>query len=98
MKEVMYNGYAKEVLEALPKGAFLNVSDGQKDNTMTIGWANLGFMWKKPILTVMVRHSRYTYELIEKADCFTLSLPLSTDLKKELGICGTKSGRNVDKF
>ena len=98
MKEVMYNGYAKEMLDAFPKGVFLNVSDGQRDNTMTIGWGSIGFMWKKPILMVMVRHSRYTYELIEKADSFTVSVPLYTDLKKELGICGSKSGRDMDKF
>lgn len=98
MKEVMYNEYAKEVLEALPKGAFLSVSDGKEDNTMTIGWGNIGFIWKRPILMVMVRHSRHTYKLIEASDSFTVSIPLYTKLGKELGYCGSKSGRDVDKW
>lgn len=98
MKEVMYNDYAKEFLEALSKGAFLNVADGQEDNTMTIGWGTLGFMWGKPILMVMVRYSRHTFKLIENADCFTVSVPLNDGLKKELGYCGSKSGRDCDKW
>lgn len=98
MKEVMYNDYAKEVIEAFPKGVFLNVSDGTQDNTMTIGWGTLGFMWGKPILMVMVRYSRHTYKLIEASDCFTVSVPLKGQLKKELGYCGSKSGRDCDKW
>ncbi|MHC1750213.1 MAG: flavin reductase family protein [Cellulosilyticaceae bacterium] len=98
MKEVMYNEYAKEVLEALPKGAFLNVSDGTIENTMTIAWGNIGFMWRKPVITIMVRYSRYTYELLEKSDCFTLSIPLKANLKDALKYCGSVSGRDHDKW
>jgi len=98
MKEVMYNEYAKEALEALSKGAFLSVSHEGKDNLMTIAWGNIGFMWKKPIFTVMVRYSRYTYDLIEKSDCFTVSIPLKADMKEALKICGSLSGRDHDKW
>lgn len=80
------------------QGAFLTVKYGDKVNTMTISWGNIGFEWNKPILTVMVRKSRYTHELIEKSNEFTLSIPLNNDLKKALAICGTKSGRDIDKF
>jgi flavin reductase (DIM6/NTAB) family NADH-FMN oxidoreductase RutF len=65
---------------------------------MTIAWGSLGFMWYKPVFTAMVRYSRYTYDLIEKAAYFTVSFPLNGQLKKELGICGTKSGKDMDKF
>lgn len=98
MKEVMYNDYAKQLLETLPKGVFLNVSDGTRDNTMTIGWGSLGVIWSKPVLMVMVRGSRYTYDIIEKTDCFSVSVPLQVDLKKALGFCGSKSGRDHDKW
>jgi len=98
MKEVMYNEYAKEVLEALPKGAFLNVSDGNEDNTMTIGWGSIGTMWNRPVFIIMVRYSRYTYQLIEQANCFTVSIPFTAHLKKELAYCGSKSGRDCDKW
>lgn len=89
-------GKAMEVMR--DKGAFLTVKDGDKVNTMTIGWANVGYQWRKPVFTVLVRKSRYTYELIDNAKEFTVSLPVNVDLKKELGICGTKSGRDIDKF
>lgn len=46
---------------------------------------------------VAVRDSRHTFGIIEKADDFTVSVP-SVDMKKELIFCGTKSGRDVDKF
>lgn len=46
---------------------------------------------------VAVRESRHTFGLMEKADDFTVTVPIS-DYKKEVGFCGTKSGRNFDKF
>ncbi|RXM58056.1 flavin reductase family protein [Clostridium tetani] len=80
------------------KGAFLTIKDDDKVNTMTIGWANIGYQWRIPIFSVMVRKSRYTYELIEKASEFTVSIPVDVNLKKELTFCGSKSGRDVDKI
>lgn len=96
--EMDFAEISKDVMEQLPKGAFLTVKDGGRTNTMTIGWGALGFMWKRPIFTVMVRYSRHTYHLIDKADEFTVSFPLNDQLKDALNVCGTKSGRNIDKF
>ena len=80
------------------QGAFLTVKSGEKINTMTISWGNVGYEWNRPIFTVLVRKSRYTFDLIENADNFTVSIPLSKELKKALAVCGSKSGRDVDKF
>jgi flavin reductase (DIM6/NTAB) family NADH-FMN oxidoreductase RutF len=96
-KEITYNEYAKQALEQLSKGAFLTTTHNGKTNTMTIGWGNIGFAWGKPIFTVMVRSSRFTYELIEKSGEFTVSIPLNS-MKQALGICGSKSGREIDKI
>jgi len=94
-----YNVKMTQFLEQLPKGAFLTVQDRQgRVNTMTIGWGATGIIWNKPALMVMVRKSRYTYQLINDADSFTVSVPLNGQYKKELGQCGTKSGRDYDKF
>ena len=98
MQEIKYNQYAKEALEGLMRGAFLNVSHEGKDNTMTIGWGSLGYIWKKPIVMVMVRYSRHTYRMLDDAGEFTVSIPFGDDFKKELAFCGTKSGRDVNKF
>lgn len=80
------------------RGAFLTVKSSDKVNTMTISWGNVGYEWGRPVFTVMVRTSRYTHSLIEDSSEFTVSIPLKNDLKQALSICGTKSGRNVDKF
>jgi len=100
MKKIEYFQNAeKTICDIQSKGAFLNVKSeiDNRINTMTIGWASLGFMWNKPIMTVMVRKSRYTYQLIEKASSFTVSIPTDNNTKA-LGYCGTKSGREFDKF
>lgn len=98
IRKLNYNEYSKEALEQLKKGAFLTVKDNNRVNTMTIGWGNIGFIWGKPIFMVLVRYSRYTYNLIDKSKEFTISIPINKDLRKELAYCGTHSGRDVDKF
>lgn len=97
-REISFSDYSKELLEQLVKGAYLTVKKGDRVNTMTIGWGSLGYMWYKPTFTAMVRYSRYTYELIDSTESFTISLPLKGQLKQELMACGTKSGRDVDKI
>lgn len=67
-------------------------------NTMTIAWGSISYIWNRPIFMVAVRYSRHTYNLIENAKEFTVSIPLNNDLRKELKYCGTKSGRDVNKF
>lgn len=89
---------AGEALELLPKGGFLTVKHKNRLNTMTIGWGSLGVIWSRPIFMAAVRKSRYTYNLIERAGEFTVSLPPVVVARKELGYCGTRSGRDVDKF
>lgn len=79
------------------EGAFLTVKNGDKTNTMTISWGNVGFEWGRPIFTVLVRKSRYTHEFIEQNGEFTVSIPFDKKMKKALAICGTKSGRDIDK-
>lgn len=66
-------------------------------NTMTVGWGGLGVMWNKPVAIVVVRPSRYTYEFMERHDTFTLSV-LPESWREALKICGTKSGRDIDKI
>ena len=100
MKNVNYLSIAEEAIKQIKsKGAFLVVKskDDEKVNVMTIGWASIGYMWRKPIMTVMVRKSRFTHHIIEKASSFTVCIP-TDDLKEALDFCGTKSGRDFDKF
>ena len=97
MKDLNYMGVADEAMRRIKKGAFLTVKAGDALNTMTIGWATIGFIWQKPIFMVAVRDSRYTFGIIEKAADFTVTIP-SGNMSKAIAYCGTKSGRDVDKF
>lgn len=96
-KNVNYDFNAQKNLAVLAKGAFLTTKSGNKINTMVIGWGALGVMWRLPVFNVMVRQTRFTYELLEKSHEFTVTVPY-TDLRGAVEICGTKSGRNTDKL
>lgn len=67
-----------------------------KVNTMTASWGNMGVLWNLPVVTCYIRPQRYTKEFVDSQDYFTITL--FTGHKKELGILGTKSGRDGDKI
>lgn len=98
MKNRKYLDNIDELMTSLTKGALLTVEADGKINTMTIGWATIGFVWKKEVFMVAVRDSRYTFELIEKSEDFTVTIPTDTSHKDAVIFCGTKSGRDYDKF
>jgi len=98
VKEITLANVSEDVINQLPKGALLTVKSGDELNTMTIGWATVGRIWNKPILTVLVRFSRHTHDIISKADSFTVSFSREGLLKNAFATCGTKSGRDIDKF
>ncbi len=76
--------------------ALLTAGDASAFNTMTVSWGGVGELWGKDVAFVFVRPQRYTYEFMEKSAYFTLSF-FGGDYKKELGVCGAKSGRDIDK-
>lgn len=86
------------ILENVGKGVLLTTAAEGKVNTMTIGWGTLGIQWGKPIFIAFVRESRYTKELLDKNPEFTVNVPYGEYDKSILGICGTRSGRDVDKI
>ena len=65
-------------------------------NVMTVSWGGLGVIWNKPLAIVFVRPSRFTYTFLEKSDSFTLSF-FPGEFKDQLTLCGTRSGRAIDK-
>lgn len=97
-KEINIWDYAERILAGVEKGALLTTKVGDEVNTMTIGWGHLGVEWSKPTFIAYVRQSRHTKGLLDKAGEFTVNIPVGAVDKKILGICGTKSGRDMDKF
>lgn len=77
----------------------LSCGDFSKDdyNVMTIGWGALGTMWSRPFAFVAVRHSRYTYQFMQKYETFTLTA-FPKEYHQSLSMLGSKSGRDGDKI
>jgi flavin reductase (DIM6/NTAB) family NADH-FMN oxidoreductase RutF len=97
--EVGYTDYLKETMKMLRHGGLLLASINAKGNpnAMTIGWGTIGIIWAKPIFIVLVRPSRYTYDLIEITSDFTVNVP-TPELADKVLYFGTVSGRDQNKF
>lgn len=65
-------------------------------NTMTASWGGLGVLWGAPAATCYIRPQRYTKEFVDREEYFTLAF-FSEDYRKQLSLCGSKSGREADK-
>ena len=64
------------------------LTGGDKDsfNTMTASWGQLGVLWNKNVLTCYIRPNRYTYDFVEKGECFTASFYGEEYRSKETGL------------
>lgn len=65
-------------------------------NMMTASWGGMGVLWGKNVAFVFIRPNRYTYQFMENNMNFSLSF-FSEEWRNALNICGTKSGRDIDK-
>ena len=65
-------------------------------NTMTASWGGLGVLWNEPVATAYVRPQRYTKGFMDARPYFSLSF-YGEEYRKALALCGTKSGRDMDK-
>lgn len=66
-------------------------------NTMTVSWGGSGILWGKEVCFVFVRPERYTFEFCENGEYMSLSF-FGKERQDTYSLCGTKSGRDVDKF
>jgi flavin reductase (DIM6/NTAB) family NADH-FMN oxidoreductase RutF len=87
---------AQETFEKLRSPGALLVAGKDAPNIMTIGWGTLGVVWGRPMLIVLVRPSRHTHSFLEEHNEFTVCLP-APDMEEAVSLCGTRSGRDVDK-
>ena len=82
--------------------ALLTAGTMAKHNAMTISWGQMGSLWGMPgkaknIVTVFVKPVRYTFAFMEEQDIFTVCW-FPKEFRKDLGILGSKSGRDGDKL
>ena len=91
---------AKEIKDNLIKAIadeWMLISAGDENcyNMMTASWGFMGEMWGEDSVGVVVRPERYTMDFIENSDYFTLTFfGNNKDIHK---VCGSKSGRDVNK-
>ena len=90
--------YASHICKEMSKGILLTTKKDDFVNTMTIGWGTIGIEWGKPVFVAYVRESRFTREMIDATGEFTVNIPIDGADKKIISLCGTKSGRELDKI
>ena len=97
-KPIEVNEYAGVITKALERGAFLTTRDGDKVNSMVIGWGHIGRIWELPVFVAYVRDNRYTRQLLDRNPEFTVNVPIHGFSREAFAVCGAKSGRDMDKI
>ena len=98
-------GFRKISPEEIPGNAIKMISKDwmlitaggkEKFNMMTASWGGFGVLYNKPVAICFVNPARYTYQLMESGDTYTLTF--YTEVYRDvLKYCGSKSGRDEDK-
>jgi flavin reductase (DIM6/NTAB) family NADH-FMN oxidoreductase RutF len=78
---------------------FMVITAGKKDhfNSMIGSGGGLGMLFKKPTTWTVLKASRYTLELIQKEQTYTLSY-FPDEFKEQMLFLGSKSGRDSEKM
>ena len=97
-KQVNAFDYAGDICKALPKGILMTTKNDHFVNSMVIGWGHIGIEWGRPIFVAYVRESRYTKDMVENHGEFTINVPMGDFDSNIIKVCGTKSGRDLDKI
>ena len=74
----------------------ITAGNQDKHNTMTASWGGVGELWGKYVSTIYIRPQRYTLEFVEREDFYSLCF-FGPEYRQALSLCGSKSGRDVDK-
>lgn len=75
----------------------ITAGDNTRYNTMTASWGGLGVLYNKPVAICFINPARYTYQLMEKGDTYTLTF-YTEAYRDALNYCGKVSGRDTDKI
>jgi flavin reductase (DIM6/NTAB) family NADH-FMN oxidoreductase RutF len=73
------------------------VAGKTQPNPMTVSWGGMGTLWSRPVVTIYVRPTRYTFEKLNSHPEFTLNV-LPPERRSALEVCGSCSGRDHDKW
>ena len=74
----------------------ITAGNREKHNTMTASWGGVGELWGRYVSTIYIRTQPYTLEFVEREDYYSLCF-FGPEYRQALNLCGSKSGREVDK-
>ena len=98
--EIDFCENAGEILHRMAHGGVLcAVGDaGGERNLLTLGWGQMGRSYHgNPIFVIAVSPPRYSFRFLEQVPEFVIAVP-DDALEEAVALCGTKSGRDMDKF
>ncbi|MCG3221961.1 MAG: flavin reductase family protein [Candidatus Heimdallarchaeota archaeon] len=67
-----------------------------KDSIITLAWGGTCSS-SPPTVGIAIRKNRFSYDLIANSKEFVVNIP-TTEMIEEVELCGTKSGRDIDKW
>ncbi len=75
------------------------ITAGKEDrcNSMIGSGGGLGMLFKKPVTWCLIRADRYTLEMIQKEQTYTMSY-FPEEFKQQMLFLGSKSGRDTEKM
>jgi len=67
-------------------------------NVLTLGWGLVGSSYHgNPVYSIAVAPKNYSWQFLEEVPEFVIAVP-NNGLERAVELCGTKSGRGLDKF
>lgn len=84
------------LLSPVPAVMISCASETAKPNIITIAWAGI-VNSEPPMLSISVRESRFSHQIIMDSQEFVVNL-VPHELLKAMDFCGVRSGRDLDKF
>jgi flavin reductase (DIM6/NTAB) family NADH-FMN oxidoreductase RutF len=94
MKQTISSDEAQDCFSGFP--VVLGTVGGSKDNVITLAMCHV-FSFKPALIGLGIAPKRYSHALFKESKDFAVNIPDKTMLRA-VEICGSKSGRKVDKF
>ena len=99
-EELDFWACTEEILNRLREGGVLCtvVDRSGEQNVLTLGWGQIGPSYHDhPIFIIAVAPARYSWRFLEDVPEFVIAVP-DDALQEAAHLCGTQSGRDMDKF
>jgi flavin reductase (DIM6/NTAB) family NADH-FMN oxidoreductase RutF len=94
MKQTISSDEAQDCFSGFP--VVLGSVGGSKDNVVTLAMCHV-FSFRPALLGVGIAPKRFSHALFKESKDFAINIP-DKKMLRAVEICGSKSGRKVDKF